>query len=53
VLPNLPGFLAATKVIAQESVPAFLATSYDYAWFTGFGLAFVLYLILRRLAPTS
>jgi NCS1 family nucleobase:cation symporter-1 len=48
VLPNLPGFLAATKVIAKDSVPPLLATSYHYAWFTGFGLAFGLYLALRR-----
>jgi NCS1 family nucleobase:cation symporter-1 len=51
VLPNVPGFLAATKVIAKESVPPLLAASYDYAWFTGFGLAFALYLFLRRTIP--
>jgi nucleobase:cation symporter-1, NCS1 family len=49
--PNVPGFLAAIGVLPKESLPSLLATSYNYAWFTGFGLAFVLYLILRRLAP--
>jgi NCS1 family nucleobase:cation symporter-1 len=49
VLPNVPGFLVATKVIAKDSVPALLAHSYDYAWFTGFGLAFAFYLLLRKL----
>jgi NCS1 family nucleobase:cation symporter-1 len=53
VLPNLPGFLAATKVIARESVPPLLAASYDYAWFTGFALAFVVYLVLRRFAASE
>ena len=45
VLPNVPGFLVATKVLGQESVPAFLLTSYSYAWFTGFALAFVIYIV--------
>ncbi|MEQ1860071.1 MAG: NCS1 family nucleobase:cation symporter-1 [Chthoniobacteraceae bacterium] len=53
VLPNVPGFLAATKVIAKDSVPTLLAASYDYAWFTGFGLAFGLYLALRSISATA
>jgi len=32
-------------------VPPFLLGIYNYAWFAGFGIAFVLYLILRKLAP--
>jgi NCS1 family nucleobase:cation symporter-1 len=49
VLPNVPGFLAATNTIAKESVPTLLAVSYDYAWFIGFALAFVFYIIFARL----
>ena len=51
VLPNLPGFLVTVKVLTAESVPAFLVSSYHYAWFIGFAIAFSVYLALRRFAP--
>jgi NCS1 family nucleobase:cation symporter-1 len=47
ILPNLPGFLVTVKLINATLVPAFLVRLYDYAWFVGFGIAFVLYLVLR------
>jgi NCS1 family nucleobase:cation symporter-1 len=50
-LPSLPGFLANIKVIDGASVPALLLSLYGYAWFVGFGLAFVVYLALRKAAP--
>jgi nucleobase:cation symporter-1, NCS1 family len=53
VLPNLPGFLVTIKVIPASSVPDLLVNLYNYAWFVGFGLAFVIYLILRRIAPNN
>ncbi len=52
-LPSLPGFLATIKVIDGSHVPPFLLGLYSYAWFVGFGIAFALYLVLRRLAPNS
>jgi NCS1 family nucleobase:cation symporter-1 len=51
VLPSLPGFLVAVKVLDGAVLPAALLGLYHYAWFAGFGLAFVLYVALRRLAP--
>jgi NCS1 family nucleobase:cation symporter-1 len=51
-LPSLPGFLATIKVIDGSHVPAFLLSLYNYAWFVGFGVAFALYLILRKTFPT-
>jgi nucleobase:cation symporter-1, NCS1 family len=51
VLPNLPGFFVTIKAIAPTSVPGPLVELYNYAWFVGFGLAFVIYLVLRRIAP--
>jgi len=53
VLPNLPGFLAHVNAIDPESVPAFLKTLYQQAWFVGFALAFVLYLVFRKIAPVK
>jgi NCS1 family nucleobase:cation symporter-1 len=50
VLPNLPGFLA--RIHAVENVPAFFTGIYPQAWFIGFGLAFGLYLLFRKISPT-
>lgn len=52
-LPNLPGFLVALKVLNVTQVPVFLLGLYNYAWFAGFGLAFVLYFGLRRIWPQA
>lgn len=50
-LPSIPGFLVQIKILAAQSVPAALAGIYNYAWFAGFGIAFVLYIALRRAFP--
>jgi NCS1 family nucleobase:cation symporter-1 len=52
-LPSLPGFLATVKLIDGTQLPPFLLNLYNYAWFTGFGIAFVVYLAGRKLAPSS
>ena len=51
VLPNLPGFLVNVKLLDATAVPPFLVALYSYAWFVGFGIAFVVYITLRRLNP--
>lgn len=48
ILPNIPGFLVTVKLINANAVPPFLISLYSYAWFVGFGIAFVLYIALRR-----
>ena len=48
VLPNLPGFLVNVKLLDAAPVPPFLVALYSYAWFVGFGIAFVVYILLRR-----
>ncbi len=53
VLPNLPGFLVTVKALDRSHVPAMLVELYNYAWFVGFALAFVFYLVLRKLAPNK
>ncbi len=50
-LPSLPGFLVNVKLLNANSVPQFLAHLYNYAWFIGFAVAFVVYLVGRKLAP--
>jgi NCS1 family nucleobase:cation symporter-1 len=46
VVPNLPGFLHATNVLA--GVPTIFDALYRYAWFVGFAIAATVYLILAR-----
>ena len=47
VLPNLPGFLVTVHALPAASVSPFFVRLYDYAWFVGFALAFIVYLLLR------
>jgi NCS1 family nucleobase:cation symporter-1 len=49
VLPSLPGFLVNINALSAESIPASLAHLYNYAWFIGFAVAFVVYLVGRKL----
>ncbi|MEK7952444.1 NCS1 family nucleobase:cation symporter-1 [Luteolibacter soli] len=53
VLPNLPGFLVEIKVLDAVGVPDFLEVLYKQAWFVGFAIAFVLYLVFRKIAPVK
>ncbi|MEO7598997.1 MAG: NCS1 family nucleobase:cation symporter-1 [Opitutus sp.] len=50
-LPSLPGFLATVHLLDPQHVPAGLLGLYSYAWFIGFGVAFAVYLILRKTFP--
>jgi NCS1 family nucleobase:cation symporter-1 len=52
VLPSLPGFLVQVKALDAAQVPALLISLYNYAWFLGFAIAFIAYLVLRKLKPT-
>ena len=53
ILPNLPGFLVTVKLIDASAVPGFLVRLYDYAWFVGFAIAFLVYLALRHIGKTT
>lgn len=46
ILPNIPGFLGQIKAV--QVAPGWI-TFYNYAWFTGFIIALVLYYIFMRL----
>lgn len=51
ILPSAPGFAVQVGWIAPGAVPAPLVDLYHYAWFIGFGVAFVLYIALRKFSP--
>ena len=48
ILPNIPGFLVTIHVVAKENVPEFIAGLYHYAWFVGFAVSFLVYLLLMK-----
>jgi NCS1 family nucleobase:cation symporter-1 len=48
VAPNVPGFLAQAFPARFGGVSAFWSGMYSYAWFLGFGLAAIVYLLLMR-----
>jgi NCS1 family nucleobase:cation symporter-1 len=52
-LPSLPGFLATVHLVDATLISPFLLNLYHYAWFVGFGIAFAVYLALRKAAPHS
>lgn len=53
VLPSLPGFLEEVKLLKPDAVPKTLSELYHYAWFVGFAVAFVVYLVGRKLTVAS
>ena len=48
VAPNIPGFLHTAGALHPGLVPPFFVGLYSYAWFVGFGLASLAYLVLMR-----
>ena len=48
VAPSVPGFLGTIKAIEPSVVGSFLMDVYSYAWFVGFGVAFLTYWALSR-----
>ena len=48
IVPNIPGFLTTIKVIGANSVPGWIAHLYNYAWFVGFFISGLAYLLLMR-----
>jgi NCS1 family nucleobase:cation symporter-1 len=53
VLPNVPGFLTTIGAIAKDAVPGWVSGLYHYAWFVGFALSGVSYLVFMRRASES
>lgn len=48
ILPNVPGFLVTIKLISPGSVPVWISNLYHYAWFVGFFVSGILYILLMR-----
>jgi NCS1 family nucleobase:cation symporter-1 len=48
ILPNLPGFLLQIKLISSATFPFWITQLYNYAWFVGFFVSGITYIILMR-----
>ncbi|MEP7265119.1 MAG: cytosine permease, partial [Bacteroidota bacterium] len=48
ILPNVPGFLTTVHVLDADTVPHWINQLYNYAWFVGFAVSFILYLLLMK-----
>ena len=46
ILPNLPGFLTTVNVVSKDSFPGWMNQLYNYAWFIGFAVSGISYLIM-------
>jgi NCS1 family nucleobase:cation symporter-1 len=48
IIPNIPGFLTTIKVISANAVPAWVSGLYNYAWFVGFFVSGVSYMLMTK-----
>lgn len=48
ILPNLPGFLLQIKLVSSTAFPEWISDLYNYAWFVGFFVSGILYLLLMK-----
>ncbi|HMG81419.1 MAG TPA: NCS1 family nucleobase:cation symporter-1 [Ferruginibacter sp.] len=48
IVPNVPGFLLQIKLISAEAFPEWISQLYNYAWFVGFFVSGITYLIFMR-----
>ena len=48
IIPNIPGFLLQVKLIPDNIFPAWISQLYYYAWFVGFFVSGIVYILLMR-----
>jgi nucleobase:cation symporter-1, NCS1 family len=53
ILPNVPGFLLQIKVVSSTAFPVWISNLYSYAWFIGFFVSGISYMILMHSYKTS
>ena len=51
ILPNVPGFLTTIKLVNKDSVWPWLDNLYNYAWFVGFFISAISYLLMMKPVP--
>jgi nucleobase:cation symporter-1, NCS1 family len=53
ILPNVPGFLLQIKLISAGAFPLWISHLYNYAWFVGFAVSGVCYMLFMKSYKTS
>jgi nucleobase:cation symporter-1, NCS1 family len=48
IMPNVPGFLLQIKLVSSTAFPEWISHLYNYAWFVGFFVSAILYILLMR-----
>ncbi|MFL5740977.1 MAG: NCS1 family nucleobase:cation symporter-1 [Flavisolibacter sp.] len=48
ILPNVPGFLTTIKLVSKDSVWPWVDNLYNYAWFVGFFISGLTYLLMMK-----
>jgi len=48
ILPNVPGFLTTIKLVSKDAVWPWLSDLYNYAWFVGFFVSGITYLLMMK-----
>ena len=48
ILPNVPGFLSQVKLVSSTTFPQWISHLYNYAWFVGFFVSGITYIIMMR-----
>ncbi len=51
IIPNIPGFLTTIKLISADTVPDWISSIYNYAWFVGFGVSGFVYWLASPTPP--
>lgn len=46
IIPNIPGFLVNIKLVAAGNVAGWITNLYHYAWFVGFFVSGIIYILL-------
>lgn len=48
IVPNIPGFLLQVKLVSATAFPVWISDLYHYAWFVGFFVSAIVYILLMR-----
>ena len=48
IIPNVPGFFTTIKLISADAVPGWVSGLYNYAWFVGFFVSGLSYLLMTK-----
>ncbi|HMI78960.1 MAG TPA: cytosine permease, partial [Ferruginibacter sp.] len=53
IVPNIPGFLLQIKLVSATAFPGWISDLYHYAWFVGFFVSGIVYILLMKPHQTS